>query len=133
MAYETLWKVRFDDIDRAGILFYPALFNNIHRGVEDLLEDIGYSYYDMMDSGLAMPTVRAEADYHSPISYSDRVILSITPDVGKSSVKFLVEGNIEGEDEIKFEAIETHAMIDFETFETIPVPEDFQQKLETLS
>lgn len=131
MAYETLWKVRFDDIDRAGILFYPALFDNIHRGVEDLLEDIGYNYHDMLTEGLGMPTVHAEADYYSPVSYRDRVILSITPSISQSSVTFHVSGHVEGEDETKFEATEKHATIDFDTFETVPVPEELRRKLET--
>lgn len=131
MAYETLWKVRFDDIDRAGILFYPALFDNIHRGVEDLLEDLGYNYHDMMSEGLGMPTVHVEADYYSPLSYRDRVILSITPTVGESSVTFEVSGTIEDENETKFEAIEKHSMIDFDTFETIPVPDHLREGLDT--
>lgn len=131
MAFETVWKVRFDDIDRAGILFYPALFDNIHRGVEDLLEDLGYNYHDMIGEGYGMPTVHVEADYYSPLSYRDRVMLSITPTVNTTSVTFDVTGRIEGEDDLKFEAVEKHAMIDFDKFESVPVPEKLREGLES--
>jgi len=38
MAYTTSLKVRFGDVDHAGIAYYPTIIDYLHRGFEDFWE-----------------------------------------------------------------------------------------------
>ena len=39
MSYRTRVKVRFGDIDRAGIAYYPNLYHYCHIAFEDFFEE----------------------------------------------------------------------------------------------
>lgn len=128
MSYEYNWKIRFDDIDRAGVLFYPELFRASHRAVEDYMEDIGFQFGEIVEEGWGMPVVHAEAEYHIPLRYGDLVRIEVTADPGETSIHFDVIGYTDN-DEVAFEVGETHVTVDMETFETIEVPPELQEAL----
>lgn len=128
MVYEHEWSIRFGEVDQAGIIYYPNLFDAVHHGVEELLETVGFPFYDLvLDEGVGMPIVHAEADYFNPIRYGDTVQMEITPTLTESSVTFTGEGFIG--DEHVFSVVEKHATIDMDTFESIPVPDELRSAL----
>lgn len=126
MGYETKWQVRFGEVDRAGVIYYPVLFDNIHRGVEDLFQEAGFPFDEILSEGLGLPIVHAEADYLNPIQYGDTVELTITPLMGDSSIAFTAIGRIK---DTVFRAVEKHVIINQDTFEKRPVPTNLREAL----
>jgi 4-hydroxybenzoyl-CoA thioesterase len=123
VPYEHKWIVRFGQVDQAGIIYYPELFNAVHHGVEDMLIEAGVPFWDLVrDRGVGMPIVHAEADYRNPIRYGTTVDIVITPVVGQSSIGFEAEGAVDST--LVFTALQKHVTIDMDRFESIPIPDD---------
>lgn len=128
MQFEHEWPVRFGQVDQAGIIYYPELFDAFHHGVEALLESVDLSLHELVvGAGTGMPIVHAEADYLQPIRYGAVVRIEIGVTLSDSSLTFIGAGY---DDEQLFSVQQKHAMIDMETFESIPVPEGIRSALE---
>lgn len=124
MPYSYDWKIRFGEVDRAGIVYYPVLFLQLHHAVEDLFEDAGFPLHELHDAQMGMPIVHAEADYYRPMTYGNTVRIDVVPEMGDSSVTFQLTGSLDGER--TFEAQEKHVFVDMETFESTPIPDDLR-------
>lgn len=127
MPYETEWNVRLGDVDRAGVIYYPTLFDALHRGVEELFEAVGWPLHRTFENGTGFPVVNASADYLGRIRFGDAVRVEITPEVGDGSITFRGVGHVG--DERVFEAAETHAVVERATFEPIAVPDELRAEL----
>lgn len=128
MPFETEWEVRMGDVDRAGVIYYPTLFDHLHRGVESLLESAEWPLHRTIEAGTGLPIVHADADYLRPIQFGSTVRMEITPDVGEKSVTFEATGQVD--DELVFEATQKNVTIDLSKFRSIPVPDDLRSALE---
>ena len=129
MSYVHHWRIRFEEVDRIGVINYPEVFNALQHGVEDLLIDIDHPYHRLIpDDGIALPIVHAEADYTGEIEHGDLVEIKITLSIGESSITFEGAGYVD--ETPLFTADQKQATIDFETGESINVPEDLRSALE---
>ena len=79
MAYTSVQKIRFDDVDGAGIVYYPRFFHLCHAAMEDFFDDAApFSYPDMINKRrLGFPSVRIDADFSAPLMYGDVVIVTL--------------------------------------------------------
>jgi 4-hydroxybenzoyl-CoA thioesterase len=88
VSYSATIKVRFGDVDPAGIVFYPRYFEMLNSAVEDWFEDfLGVSFSSLhLVSGLAVPTVRLDCDFAAPSRLGEviEVTLSVLK-LGRSS------------------------------------------------
>lgn len=68
MKYTTQAKVRFGDVDPAGIVFYPRYFEMLNAAVEDWFEQaLGFSFAHLhLSAGLGVPTVKLSCDFAAP-------------------------------------------------------------------
>src|SRR5260370_24383068 len=82
MAYIQNIPIRFDDVDYARMVYYPKLFSYCHWVFEDFFQkELGIPYAEMlMKRKVGFPTVRAEADFKSPLRFGDicRVVMQTT-------------------------------------------------------
>jgi 4-hydroxybenzoyl-CoA thioesterase len=92
--FEKRVKVRFADIDQAGIVYYPKILHYCHTVMEDFFEERAGVPYPVLlkERRLGLPTVRVEADYRAPVRYGDdlRVVMTVER-MGRSSVTFVFE------------------------------------------
>jgi 4-hydroxybenzoyl-CoA thioesterase len=91
-AFRTVVPVRFGDVDRAGVLYYPRLFHVLHTAFEDFFaRGVGVPYPELLEVGHAgFPTVRAECDFTAPFRYGDAAEVHVAVEaVGGSSATFL--------------------------------------------
>ena len=91
MEFRLDIPVRFNDIDQAGIVYYPTFFHYYHQTFEDFFAATGATPFPEIigERRVGFPTVHVEGDFDAPIRYGD--LLSVTlsiPRVGKSSVDF---------------------------------------------
>lgn len=129
MSYTHMWTVKFGQVDQAGILYYPELFDSFHHGVEAFLDSVGFPLHELVvGEEIGMPIVHAEADYIAPIRFGTTVGIEITVSMGDSSLTFFGSGHVD--DEEVFSVTEKHATIDMTSFESIPVPKNLRKTLE---
>ncbi len=91
MAFTSVQKIRFDDVDGAGIVYYPQFFHLCHAAFEDFFDTAApVSYPELIrDRQLGFPTVAIESRFDAPLEYGDTAIVELTVDrVGRSSVDF---------------------------------------------
>ena len=70
-------KVRFADVDHAGIVYYPRFFHYFHVAMEELYErEFGKTYPEVLDvDRVGFPAVHTEADYRRPVRYGDTLAI----------------------------------------------------------
>src|SRR5262245_54637192 len=80
MAFESRHKVRFADIDRAGIVYYPRFFDYWHRALEDFFTDeVKLPYHRLIDERrVGFPIVHVESDFRTPLQHGDVVTVRMS-------------------------------------------------------
>jgi 4-hydroxybenzoyl-CoA thioesterase len=100
--------VRFDDVDGAGIVYYPRYFNFCHNAFEDFFTTLGPMPYPQIISklGLGFPAVRVESDFIKPLYYGDAFNVKLEVlSLGNSSLK--CQYVISSHEQTQFKAIIT--------------------------
>jgi 4-hydroxybenzoyl-CoA thioesterase len=126
MAFESRQIVRFADIDRAGIVYYPRFFDFWHRAFEDFFtEEVALPYYRLIDElRVGFPIVHVESDFHIPLAHGDVITIRMTTArLGNRSITMRYRTFRPGSDAVAAEGRVTQACVDMNTFKPIPVPE----------
>ena len=64
--------IEFFDLDPMQVVWHGNYINYFEIGRRSLLEKIGYSYFEMEQSGFAFPVVEITAKYIGPLRFRDR-------------------------------------------------------------
>lgn len=91
MTFRKEFKVRFADVDHAGIVYFPVLVNYTHLAMEDFFDEyLKYPYVEFLDEHrLGLPTVHIEMDFKKPLRYGDRIeIRTRVEKIGTTSVEW---------------------------------------------
>jgi len=135
-AFETTLPVRFGQVDYAGIMFYPRFFDNFHAAFEDMFgERLGVPYMSILtDRRIGFPTVSISTDFKKPFRFGEpmRLVVDVLR-IGTSSATLRYRGFDGDSDEVSVEAHGTIVVIDLDTFETMPIPDDIRAVLEDLA
>jgi 4-hydroxybenzoyl-CoA thioesterase len=135
MPFSSTFKIRFDDVDGAGILYYPRYFHLCHQTLEDAFDHGAPVSYPELIHGrrLGLPTVTIQSEYRSPLEYGDTVavVLSVE-EMGTSSMVlgFTIRREADGAE--CFHARITTVLIDLDTRRSVPFPEDLRRFFEGL-
>ena len=84
-------KVRFGEIDHAGVMYYPAFFDRMHRAFEDFWEEaIGKTYAQVLDGdGVGFPVVDIHSAFKAPFRLGDIMRIEIDAlRLGNRSITF---------------------------------------------
>jgi 4-hydroxybenzoyl-CoA thioesterase len=131
--YEAVVPVRFAEIDRAGIVYYPRWFHYLHVAFEEFCAArMGVPYNEMIDRRrVGFPTVRAECDYSAPLRFGDRMRIGISVErLGRSSAVFLYRVRTARSRRPHAEARITVVCVDMDTFKSRPIPRDCRRVFE---
>lgn len=125
MAFETTVKLRFYDMDRAGMVFHGAYTRLFQDAFEEFLENAGYVEKHLEHTlGVRVPVVDHRMRFPQPPEGDELTIEVRVPDVGETSATFLLEAR-EGQRTVA-EAEVTRVCID-EDGEPTPVPEQLRE------
>jgi 4-hydroxybenzoyl-CoA thioesterase len=127
MAFESRQPVRFADIDRAGIVYYPRFFDFWHRALEDFFnEDFHVPYHRLIDERrVGFPVVNVEASFRIPLQHGDLVAIRLsTVRLGNKSLTLRYRTYRPGVTEVAAEGTITHACVDMDTMRANPLPDD---------
>ena len=124
-------RVRWGDVDAAGIIFYGAYIRFFEFAETELFRGVGLSYARMFDElDVWLPRVHLECDFRRAAKLDD--LLEVTVYVGRignKSLRLNFEVRRKGEEALVAEAHFVLASVRRETFETVPIPEELRRRL----
>jgi len=123
-------SVRFQEVDAAGIVFYPRVLEYFSDVYMNLLAERGVDVPTMLSTeSVGLPLVHAEADYRAPLCFGDRIRVEIVEiRMGESS--FTVGYRVRRFDErIAALGQTVHVCIDRGSFRSRPIPDALRAAL----
>ena len=133
MAFESRQPVRFADIDRAGIVYYPRFFDFWHRAFEDFFaEEVKVPYHVMIDQRrVGFPIVHVESDFRIPLQHGDLITIQVTAArIGGRSLAMRYRTFRPGQTAVAAEGIVTQVCVHMDRFEAVAMPDDVRAALE---
>ena len=133
MAYRTRLPVRFGDVDRAGIVYFPIIFHYLHVAQEDFFSDyIGTPYHRLIEEErLGFPTVSDSTDFLRPLKYGDSMEIVVwISRLGDSSATFEFEVRDSATGEVRARSSQVKVAVDLDTWAKISIPERYRRLLE---
>ena len=133
MAFCAHLKVRFGDIDNAGIIYYPRFVHYFHVALEEFfIAELGIDYSTIITKHrIAFPTVHLEADFRRPLRFGDHIGLEVSViNIGKTSITWGYTTYLLGEDEtVVVEGHNVTVSLNMDTFKKTEVPGWLRQDL----
>lgn len=126
MVFESEKKVRFGEIDQAGIVYYPRFFNFYHLAMEDFFERaVGTPYAAVIKKWrVGFPTVHVEADFGKPLQFGDVTTIGMSiVKLGRSSVRTRYRVLRQPDGAHCAEAQLTTVCVDMDTFRARDIPD----------
>lgn len=122
-------SIRFQEIDAAGIIFYPRVLEMFHDVYAAFLTFAGAPLRDVMnrDSWLA-PVRHAEADYFKPLRFGDEVRVEICR-AHVTETEATLGYRIARGSEVCVVGQVVHTFVERSTFKRTPMPEAVRQAL----
>lgn len=129
MAFSSVQKIRFDDVDGAGIVYYPQYFHLCHAAFEDFFDTAApVSYPDLVsDRRLGFPTVAIESTFEAPLSYGDSAVVELTVKrIGTTSVVFGYDIRRKRDGRLCFRAGITTVLVNLDTMKPVPLTDELR-------
>lgn len=128
-------RVRWGDVDAAGIIFYGAYIRFFEFAETELFRAAGLPYGVMFETlDVWLPRVHLECDFHRAAKLDDLLEVSVfVKRVGQSSLRLEFEVRRQGETELIATAHFVLVTVRRNTFEKIKVPELLRHQLEPYS
>jgi len=87
--HDSILRVRFEETDFVGVVYYSKFFNWLEVGRVNLFRHLGVDLRELAQSGFHIPVVQAHADYRSPARFDDEVLVRTRiAKLGNSSIRF---------------------------------------------
>ena len=122
-------KIRFGDVDNAGIVYFPRILDYCHRVFEDFFVDVTEVPYDRLINTrrVGFPTVHISADFVSKMNYGD--VLDIRMSIrrmGRSSADFRYRIFSKTSGALLADILLTVCAIGMDRFRPVPIPKDLR-------
>jgi acyl-CoA thioester hydrolase len=124
-------RVRWGDVDAAGIIFYGAYIRFFEFAETELFRAVGLPYSVMFDElDVWLPRVHLECDFKRAAKLDDLLVVSVyVGKIGYSSLRLDFEVRRKGEEELVATAHFVLAAVQRETFAKVPVPDQLRRRL----
>ena len=133
MAFTSIHKIRFDDVDGAGIVYYPQYFHLCHAAFEDFFDTAASISYSELIRGrrLGFPTVDIASSFTAPLTYGDVAVVELSVErIGRTSATFSYRIRRRRDGAACFTATVTTVLIDLDSQQPEPIPPDLRAILE---
>jgi len=133
-AFVERRAIRFQDIDAAGIIFYPRVLEMFHDAYGALLAFAGAPLPEVLRTGTWLAPVRhAEADYFKPLRFGDPVTVEICRahlTETEATLGYRIARQEGGEVCVVGQVV--HTFVERATFKRTPIPEGVRRALEAI-
>ncbi len=87
--HETKLRVRFEETDNMGVVYYAKFFVWMEVGRVNLFRDLGMKPGSWAEEGFHIPVVQAHAEYKASARFDDEILVRTrVASVGTRSVRF---------------------------------------------
>ncbi len=135
MAFTSLLKIRFDDVDGAGIVYYPQFFHLCHKAFEDFFDDAASVSYPQLinEQRRGFPTVAIHSDFSAPLRYGDIALVKLSiGKIGRTSASFHYEIRRKQDSKLCFSAEITKVFMNLDNNKVLPIPDDMCSLLKNI-
>ncbi len=135
MAFTSLLKIRFDDVDGAGIVYYPQFFHLCHKAFEDFFDDAASVSYPQLinEKRRGFPTVAIHQISQPPFAtVTLRWSSWKSIKIGRSSATFSYEIRRKQDSRLCFSAKITKVYMDLDSNSVLPIPDDIRSLWESI-
>ena len=135
MAFTSVQKIRFDDVDGAGIVYYPQFFHLCHAAFEDFFDSAApVSYPELVrERRLGFPTVAIESSFSAPLIYGDVAVVELSVErMGNASVTFGYQIRRKRDGALCFQARVTTVLVSIDTMKPVPLSDEYRALFERL-
>jgi 4-hydroxybenzoyl-CoA thioesterase len=124
--------VRFEEVDAAGIVFFPRFLSYGHEAMETLFDELEGGYVRLIrDRKVGVPAVHVECDFRHPLRYGDVARIETTVEkLGRSSVSFRYVISRLADGVPIASILHVCAVSDLVALKAIPIPDDIRAALE---
>jgi 4-hydroxybenzoyl-CoA thioesterase len=107
-VYKT--KVRFGQVDAAGIVFHPRYFEMLNDTLEDWFSSLGFPFAEMhLKKEYGVPLVHIEADFFHPSRLGDELAFTLKVlKLGRSSLEVEIAAARKAEKRLVARAVIAH-------------------------
>lgn len=134
-AYAEDRLIRFQDVDAAGIIFYPRLFEYCHDLLVRFFAENGAPLPEVLrEKNWISPIRHAEVDYFKPLRFGDPVEVALVSAhllTSEVTLGFRVARQ-GGSGEVCAVAQSVHTFVDPQTFTRVSLPESLRAALEAI-
>jgi 4-hydroxybenzoyl-CoA thioesterase len=124
LAFTSIQKIRFDDVDGAGIVYYPQFFHLCHGAFEDFFDTAAPISYPTLvkEKRLGFPTVAITSEFKAPLSYGDVAVVALTVrKIGRSSVVIGYDIRRKRDGALTFHADITTVLVDLDSLKPVEI------------
>jgi 4-hydroxybenzoyl-CoA thioesterase len=132
MTFRAHLKVRFGDIDHAGIVYYPRFLHYFHVALEEFFDaEVGIAYHKVINEHrLGLPSVHLAIDFKSPLRFGDEIDVEIQGiETGTTSVTWRY-GVWKQDGTLAAEATIVTVALDMDAFGKRPLPDWLRERLD---
>ena len=131
-VFEVRDRVRWSDVDIAGIIYFGAYVRFIELAETELFRELGYSYGEMFERlNIWLPRVHLDFDFYAPALMDDELLLRThIAKLGSSSITLRMIVHNTRANEVDAAATLVVAAVDRATMKSQPLPEDFRAALQ---
>ncbi|HMF55959.1 MAG TPA: thioesterase family protein [Pyrinomonadaceae bacterium] len=124
-------RVRWGDVDAARIIFYGAYIRFFEIAETEMFRAAGMPYSRIFDDmEVWLPRVHLECDFRRAAQLDDLLEVCVyVGSFGRTSMRINFEVRRKGEEPLVAEAHFVLAAVRHDTFETVPIPEEFKRRL----
>jgi len=124
-------QVSYADTDMMGVIYHANYVKWFEIGRSQLIEDVGFNYIHMENSGFYAPVQKVEVTYKKPVKYGDKVFVKTWVEEN-APFKTLYGYRIEnGDGDICATGFSTHIVVSKDNFKLVQFkkffPEWFQK------
>lgn len=78
MKSKTQIRVRYGETDQMGYVYYGNYAQYFEVARVEWLRELGISYKSLEESGIMLPVLKLEVNYHKPAKYDDLLTITTT-------------------------------------------------------
>jgi 4-hydroxybenzoyl-CoA thioesterase len=125
-------RVRFDEVDAAGIVYFARFFTWGHDAMEAMLSGVEGGYVDLvLRRRIGFPAVHVEADYAAPLRFGEEVHIAATVErIGKSSIAIRFDLTRASDGDHVATLRHVVALTDLDAMRARSIPDDVRAALE---
>ena len=130
-AFRARLKVRFGDIDHAGIVYYPRFLHYFHVALEEFFSEVvGVEYHTVInEQRLGLPSVHLAIDFRRPLRFGDAIEVEVRGlELGTTSVTWSY-AVWKADGTLAAEATIVTVALDMDAFTKRPLPDWLREKL----